>query len=123
MVGAVADGGTVMRPSLVKRTLSSGLQVLSVVPPSRLSSPLTSQQAQEVESMMESLTAVQDPSLGKTASVMAQVKDGSQPDRTDAIAAGFEPSDPNVAVAVMLENSNASQAASLMGSVLKEAEK
>lgn len=123
MVGAVADGGTIMRPSLVKRTLSSGLQVLSVVPPSRLSSPLTSQQAQEVESMMESLTAVQDPSLGKTASVMAQVKDGSQPDRTDAIAAGFEPSDPNVAVAVMLENSNASQAASLMGSVLKEAEK
>lgn len=123
MVGAVADAGALMEPQLVKSTLSSGLQVLSVVPSSRLSSPLTSQEAQEIESMMENLTSVQDPSLGKVASVMAQVKDNVQADRTDALAAGFSPSDPNVVVAVMLQNSTAVQAASLMGSVLKEAEK
>lgn len=123
MVGTVADAGALMEPQLVKSTLSSGLQVLSVVPSSRLSSPLTSQEAQEIESMMENLTSVQDPSLGKVASVMAQVKDNVQADRTDALAAGFSPSDPNVVVAVMLQNSTAVQAASLMGSVLKEAEK
>ncbi|MBR4400048.1 MAG: hypothetical protein IKT06_03955 [Aeriscardovia sp.] len=123
MVGAVADGGRIMKPELVKRTLSSSLQVLSSVFPTLLFSPLTSPQAAEIEAMMEKLTEVQDPSLGQVASVMAQVKDGSQPDRTNSLAAGFSASNPDTVVAVMLQNSTAPQAASLMGSLIKEAEK
>ena len=123
MVGAIADGGTVMKPELVKRTLSSSLEVLSSSIPSRLSSPLTSSQAGQIESMMENLTKVQDPSLGPLASVMAQVKDPSQADRSDGLAAGFSASNPDTVVAVMLQNATSSQAASLMDSVIKEAEK
>ena len=123
MVGAVADGGSVMKPELVKRTLSSGLQILSSSAPSKLSSPLTSSQAGDVKSMMEALTKVQDPSLGNVASVIAQVKDRAQADRTDSLAAGFSASNPGTVVAVMLQNSTAAQASSLLGSVIKEAGK
>ncbi|MBQ5500098.1 MAG: hypothetical protein IIT80_00870 [Aeriscardovia sp.] len=123
MVGAVADGGRIMKPELVKRTLSAGLQVISSPSPSRLSSPLTSSQAAEIQAMMENLTKVQDPSLGPVASVMAQVKDPSQADRSDSLAAGFSTSNPGTVVAVMLQNSTSAQAASIMGSVIKEAEK
>lgn len=123
MAAAVANGGSIMKPELVERTLSSGLQVLSSSVPARLSSPLTSSQAEDIEAMMENLAKIQNPSLENVACVMSQVKDKAQADRTDALSAGFSTLNPDTVVAVMLQNSTALQASSLMGSVIKEAAK
>jgi len=109
VAGGIANGGVVMKPHLVQRTLGPDLSTLSVTDPSELGRAVEPSVASELTRMMESVvssgtgTAAQIPGVtvaGKTGTAENQP---GQP--THAWFIAFAPAEhPRVAVAVIVEH-------------------
>lgn len=108
ITSAVANGGTMMQPTLVDRVRASDLSVISQNAPSVFSRPFSEQTAQTINQMMQAMIKEETPQLqiagisvaGKTGT--AQIGDGSS---NDAWITGFAPADnPKIVVSVMVHN-------------------
>lgn len=108
ITSAVANGGTMMQPTLVDRVRASDLSVISQTSPSVFSHPFSEQTAQSLNQMMQAMIKEETPQLqiagisvaGKTGT--AQIGDGSS---NDAWITGFAPADnPKIVVSVMVHD-------------------
>jgi peptidoglycan glycosyltransferase len=109
VVAGIANGGVVMRPNLIKQVETTQLKVIDESSPEKLSEAVTSDVASELTTMMEAVvtsgtgTRAQIPGVkvaGKTGT--AQNRPGAAP---HAWFISFAPADdPQVAVAVVVEN-------------------
>ena len=117
MVAAgVANGGSVMRPYLVKQTRGSGLEVIDVARPTELSRALSSDAAAQLTRMMIQVTEAPDGTGGaaRIPGIRVAAKSGTAEHGSDAGGAPLAPhawfisfapaDDPKVAVAVLVEN-------------------
>lgn len=124
---AVANGGTIMKPILVKSIVDPYGWPVKTAKPSVLSQPVSTETARKVEAMM---VDVVKSGTGKNASISgidvagktgtADVAEGKLP---HSWFVGFAPADdPQIAIAVILENVEAGggKAASVSRKVLKE---
>lgn len=127
---AVANGGKLMRPTLVDRVRSSDLSVISQTTPSVMSTPFTPQQAAELNQMMQAVVSKGYPFLEipgiKVAAKTGTAQIGSGPNmKQDAWITGFAPAnDPQIAVAVVVQDANnvgGYVAGPIMQAVMKEA--
>ena len=123
MVAAgVADGGTIMRPYVVREVQAPDLSTLSKTQPETYKTPISKDVAAQLTSMMELVvasgtgTAAQIPGVtvaGKTGT--AQHAEGAAP---HAWFIGFAPAqDPQVAVAVLVEDGGSSGSEATGGKV------
>jgi peptidoglycan glycosyltransferase len=109
IAAAVANGGKLMRPTLVDRVRSSDLSVISQTSPSEYSQPFSSDTAKSLTSMMESVITKEYPGLQISSSVKVAAKTGTAQTGTnttqDGWITGFAPaSNPKIAVAVVVHN-------------------
>jgi peptidoglycan glycosyltransferase len=109
IAAAVANGGKLMRPTLVDRVRSSDLSVISQTSPSEFSEPFSSDTADSLTSMMESVITKAHPNLQISSSVKVAAKTGTAQtgnnSTQDGWITGFAPSkDPKIAVAVVIHN-------------------
>jgi peptidoglycan glycosyltransferase len=117
MVAAgVANGGSVMRPYLVKQTRGSGLDVVDTAKPTELSRALSPDQASALTRMMVQVTE-SGQGTGRAARIpgmQVAAKSGTAEHGQDAAGNPLAPhawfisfapaDDPKVAVAVLVEN-------------------
>ena len=111
MAAAVANGGVIMQPYLVKQQLDTNGNVLSTTQPSQLYNPITADQASELKDMMVSVvnsgtgTSAQINGVqvaGKTGTAQRGVGQNSL-----AWFLAFAPADnPQIAVAVLVQDDN-----------------
>jgi penicillin-binding protein A len=116
VTAAIADNGTLMKPYLVDRYITPDLKVVSRTSPTKLSQPVSSDVAAQLNQMMQAVvtsgtgTAAQIPGVtvaGKTGT--AQHGNGLAP---HAWFVGFAPAEnPKVAVAVVVEDGGGELAA------------
>ena len=114
MVAAgVANGGSVMRPYLVKQTRGSGLDVIDTAKPTELSRALSPDHAAELTRMMVQVTESGNGTgrLARIDGVQVAAKSGTAENGVNNSLAphawfiSFAPADdPKVAVAVLVEN-------------------
>ena len=108
---AIANGGALMRPYLVQDIVDADLQVRSSTEPAQLGTPISSDIASQMTSLMEGVVS-QPYGSGTSMAIdgvsvaaktgTAEVGDGSG--RSNAWAVGFAPaSDPQIAFAVIVE--------------------
>jgi penicillin-binding protein A len=111
MAAAVANGGVIMQPYLIKQELDTKGNVLSTTAPQQMYDPITGAQASELKDMMVSVvnngtgTTAQIPGVqvaGKTGTAQRGVGQTAL-----AWFVSFAPaSDPKVAVAVLVQDDN-----------------
>ncbi|WEV75426.1 penicillin-binding protein 2 [Bifidobacterium sp. ESL0800] len=129
IASAVANGGTLMRPTLVDRVRSSDLSVISRTSPSVMSQPMSKDTAGKLTEMMKAVITKEDPNLAipgvsvaaKTGT--AQIGVGNQ--SNDGWIIGFAPADdPKIAVAVVVHNTDMAggdAAGPIMKALMREA--
>lgn len=129
MVSAVADQGTIMKPTLVNRIRSANLTLLSQTTPTVFAKPLTSAEATSLSSMMASLISTQAPNLelpnAKIAAVTGSSVNMSNTQNSNTWSVGFAPvNNPQIVVSVFLENTHGTAietAAPIMQQMMGEA--
>lgn len=129
IAAAVANKGTLMRPTIVDRVRASDLSVISQTDPSVMSQAFSSQTADKLTQMMEAVVAKDSPSLAingvKVAAKTGTAQIGSQNQSVDAWVMGFAPADnPKIAISVVVHNVNsygALAAGPIMKSLMQEA--
>lgn len=128
IAAAVANGGTLMRPTLVDRVRSSDLSVISQTSPSEMSEAFSSETADALTAMMEAVVTKSDPSLQlPNAKVAAKTGTAQTGDNStqDGWITGFAPADdPQIAVAVVIHNAKSyggATAGPIMRAIMAEA--
>lgn len=111
VTAAIANGGDLMKPYLVKTVRSPSLRVLEQAVPERLSQPISSQTAGYLRQMMVSTVTQGTATTVQIPGVTIGAKTGTAQSAADrppyAWFVAFAPeTDPQVAVAVVVESSN-----------------
>jgi penicillin-binding protein A len=118
VASAIANNGVLMKPYEVDKLVAPNLSTISQTSPSELSKPLTPQNAQKLQQMMETVvnegtgTNAQIPGIrvgGKTGTAQHGVNNEGKPYAWFVSYAMTDQGSP-VAVAVVVEDSNASRA-------------
>ncbi|MEE0940522.1 MAG: penicillin-binding protein 2 [Bifidobacteriaceae bacterium] len=106
MAATVANGGVMMKPSLVDRVRGADLSVISETKPQKMSSAFSEDTAQKLTSMMIGVMTKEYPELALSNGTKVAAKTGTaeRGDGTnDSWFTGFAPADnPKVAVTVLL---------------------
>ena len=127
VAAAVANGGKVMKPTLVDRVRGADLSVISETTPTVMSQAFSQNTANALKDMMASVVSQDAPSLQLSQGVAAktgtaQIGNG---ERIDGWTVGFAPADnPKIAVAVVVHNVRGfgvSTAGPVMKKVMQEA--
>ncbi|KAB8290121.1 peptidoglycan D,D-transpeptidase FtsI family protein [Bifidobacterium avesanii] len=127
VAAAVANGGKLMKPTLVDRVRGADLSVISETKPTVMSQAFSQNTANALKDMMSSVVSQDAPSLQLSQGVAAktgtaQIGNG---DRIDGWTIGFAPADnPKIAVAVVIHNVRGfgvSTAGPVMKRVMQEA--
>jgi penicillin-binding protein A len=114
VASAIADNGTLMKPYMVDKLRAPNLNVVQQNSPEKMSQPLSPQNAQKIQSMMESVvnsgtgTSAKIPNVtvgGKTGTAQHGVDNSGNPYAWFVSYAKVGDSSP-VAVAVVIEGSN-----------------
>ena len=108
-MGAIANGGKLMHPTLVDRVRANDLSVLSETKSSVMSTAFSSDTASKLTTMMKSVVTKDSPSLAPSGvSVAAKTgtaQIGVANNAIDGWVMGFAPADdPKIAVAVVVHN-------------------
>lgn len=112
MVSAVADHGTIMKPTLVDSVRSADLSLISQTTPTVFSKPMNASAAASLTAMMESLVSTQDAGLelssgAKVAAVIGSSVNTSDSQTNTDWSAGFAPaSNPSIVVCAFVENAH-----------------
>ncbi len=122
--GAIANGGTVMRPYLVDAVLTRELEVLPRTEPSELSQAVSAETARELTELLT--YTVSDGTAGEAAipGVAVAGKTGTAQSGQDGVPpyawfTSFAPAeDPQVAVAVMIQQAPGTQRGEIAGGAL-----
>ncbi|WEV58996.1 penicillin-binding protein 2 [Bifidobacterium sp. ESL0728] len=129
IASAIANGGTLMRPTLVDRVRSSDLTVISQTNSSVMSQPMSKDTANKLTEMMKAVITKENPQLAipgvsvaaKTGT--AQIGVGNQ--SNDGWIMGFAPADdPKIVVAVVVHNTDragSDAAGPIMKAIMREA--
>ena len=129
IAAAIANGGTLMRPTIVDRIRASDLSVLSQNSPAVFSEAFSQQTAKSLTAMMKSVvtkdaTDLQLPQGVAAKTGTAQIGDTAG-SNADAWVTGFAPADnPKIAVAVVVHNVTGfgvQYAGPIMRSIMQEA--
>ena len=131
IAAAVANGGTLMQPTLVDRVRSSDLSVISETTPSVYSQTFSADTSQALTEMMEGVTTKSYPDLQipgmQVAAKSGTAQIGAGNTSNDGWMIGFAPADkPKVAVAVVVHGISSygmEIAGPIMKSVMQEAAK
>lgn len=129
IAAAIANDGTLMRPTIVDRVRASDLSVLSETKASTMSEPFSADTANKLTQMMQAVVTKDSTSLAITnVSVAAKTgtaQIGADNSAIDAWVMGFAPADdPKIAVAVVVHNTTGygvTSAGPVFRSVLEEA--
>ncbi len=129
IASAIANNGTLMKPTLVDCVRSSDLSVISQTNPTVMSQAISAQTAAKLNSMMQSVVVKENSNLSlpnihvaaKTGTAQIGVKNQS----ANGWVIGFAPAeDPKIAIAVVVHNANTYgtyTAGPIMKQVMKEA--
>lgn len=129
IASAIANNGTLMKPTLVDCVRSSDLSVISQTSPTVMSQAISAQTAAKLNSMMQSVVVKENSNLSlpnihvaaKTGTAQIGVKNQS----ANGWVIGFAPAeDPKIAIAVVVHNANTYgtyTAGPIMKQVMKEA--
>ena len=129
IASAIANNGTLMKPTLVDCVRSSDLSVISQTSPTVMSQSISAQTAAKLNSMMQSVVVKENSNLSlpnihvaaKTGTAQIGVKNQS----ANGWVIGFAPAeDPKIAIAVVVHNANTYgtyTAGPIMKQVMKEA--
>ena len=128
IAAAIANDGTLMRPTIVDRVRASDLSVLSETKASTMSEPFSADTANKLTQMMQAVVTKDSTSLAIT-NVSVAAKTGTAQigngERIDGWTVGFAPADnPKIAVAVVVHNVRGfgvSTAGPVMKKVMQEA--
>lgn len=129
IAAAIANGGTLMQPTLVDRVRASDLSTISETSPTVMSQTMSSNTASALTGMMEDVVTKESPTLAidgvKVAAKTGTAQIGADNQSTDAWVMGFAPADnPQIAVAVVVHNVNTfgvTAAGPIMKQVMEEA--
>ncbi|MDF7665939.1 penicillin-binding transpeptidase domain-containing protein [Bifidobacterium sp. ESL0745] len=129
IAAAIANGGTLMRPTLVDRVRSSDLSVISQTNPSVMSQPMSKDTASKLTEMMKAVITKENPNLAipgvSVAAKTGTAQIGTNNQSIDAWIMGFAPADdPKIAVAVVVHNTDKAgslAAGPIMRAMMKEA--
>ncbi|MEE8737951.1 MAG: penicillin-binding protein 2 [Bifidobacterium sp.] len=129
IASAIANGGTLMQPTLVDRVRSSDLSVLSQTTPTVMSNAFSSGTASKLTQMMEAVVTKENPNLEisgvKVAAKTGTAQIGTNNQSIDGWVIGFAPADnPKIAVAVVVHNVDvygSFAAGPIMKSIMEEA--
>lgn len=123
IASAVANKGTLMRPTLVDRVRSSDLSVISQTSPSEYSQPFSETTAAGLTTMMESVISKTYPNLQlSNAQVAAKTGTAQTGDNStqDGWITGFAPADnPKIAISVVIHNAT-SYGGDTAGPIMKQ---
>ena len=129
IAAAIANNGTLMKPTLVDCVRSSDLSVLSQTKPTILNQVMSSDSATKLSAMMQAVVTKENPNLALP-NIHVAVKTGTAQIGTHNQAAngwviGFAPAeDPKIAIAVVVHNTStfgSYAAGPIMRQVMKEA--
>ena len=129
IAAAIANGGTLMRPTLVDRVRASDLTVLSETKASTMSEAFSSDTANKLTQMMQAVVTKDSPTLApdgvSVAAKTGTAQTGVGNTGIDGWVMGFAPADdPKIAVAVVVTNTygyGVEAAGPIFRSVLEEA--
>ena len=129
IAAAIANDGTLMRPTLVDRVRASDLSVLSTTKASVMSEPFSADTANQLTQMMQAVVTKDSPSLApdgvSVAAKTGTAQIGLDNSAIDAWVMGFAPADdPQIAVAVVVHNTTGygvTAAGPIFRSVIEEA--
>ncbi|MBB2955641.1 peptidoglycan glycosyltransferase [Bifidobacterium commune] len=129
IAGAIANGGTLMRPTLVDRVRSSDLTVISTTTPSPMSQPMSKDTANKLTEMMKAVITKENPNLAipgvSVAAKTGTAQIGVGNESVNGWIMGFAPAeDPQIAVAVVVHDANqfgTYTAGPVMKAMMKEA--
>ncbi len=124
IAATIANGGKMMKPTLVDRVRASDLSVISTRSNTTLSQAFSSDTASKLTSMMESVITKEYPSLQLTNSTVAAktgtAQTGTSNQTNNAWITGFAPSnDPKIAIAVVISGST-EHGGDVAGPIMKE---
>ncbi|MCH4209689.1 peptidoglycan D,D-transpeptidase FtsI family protein [Bifidobacterium sp.] len=111
IASAIANGGTLMRPSLVDRVRSSDLSLVSQNDPEVMSQAFSKDTANKLNQMMQAVVTKENPNLAisgiQVAAKTGTAQIGTNNTSIDAWVIGFAPADnPKIAVAVVVHNTD-----------------
>jgi penicillin-binding protein A len=129
IAAAVANGGVLMRPTLVDRVRSSDLSVISKTTPSMMSRPMSNGTADAMTQMMKAVIVKDNPDLSipgvSVAAKTGTAQIGVANSTMNGWMIGFAPADdPKIAVAVVVHNTDllgSMAAGPIMKAVFEEA--
>ena len=129
IAAAIANGGTLMQPTLVDRVRASDLSTISETKPVVMSQAMSSNTASALTGMMENVVSKESPTLAingvQVAAKTGTAQIGTDNQSIDAWVMGFAPADnPKIAVAVVIHNVNSfgvTAAGPVMKQVMEEA--
>lgn len=109
IASAVANGGTLMRPTLVDRVRASDLSVVSQTQPAVMSQAFSHDTADKLNAMMQGVVTKENTNLEidgiKVAAKTGTAQIGVANASIDGWVIGFAPADdPKIAVAVVVHN-------------------
>lgn len=109
IAASVANGGTLMQPTLVDRVRASDLSVISQTQPAVMAQPFSKDTASKLNSMMQGVVTKENTNLGfdgvKVAAKTGTAQIGVNNSSIDGWVIGFAPADdPKIAVAVVVHN-------------------
>jgi peptidoglycan glycosyltransferase len=111
IASAVANGGMLMRPTLVDRVRSSDLSVISQTDPAVMSQAFSKDTSDKLGQMMQTVVTKENPNLAipgvKVAAKTGTAQIGQNNSSIDGWVIGFAPADnPKIAVAVVVHNTD-----------------
>ena len=129
IAAAIANGGTLMKPTLVDCVRSSDLSVLSQTKPSVMNQVMSIDSAAKLTAMMQAVVTKENPNLSlpniHVAAKTGTAQIGLHNQAANGWVIGFAPAeDPKIAVAVVVHNTNTFgtySAGPIMREVMKEA--
>ena len=129
IAAAIANNGTLMKPTLVDCVRSSDLSVLSQTKPTIMNQAMSSDSAAKLSAMMQSVVIKENPNLAlpnmHVAAKTGTAQIGVNNQSANGWVIGFAPAeDPKIAIAVIVHNTNvlgSYAAGPIMRQVMKEA--
>lgn len=129
IAAAIANNGTLMKPTLVDCVRSSDLSVLSQTKPTIMNQAMSSDSAAKLSAMMQAVVIKENPNLAlpnmHVAAKTGTAQIGVNNQSANGWVIGFAPAeDPKIAIAVIVHNTNvlgSYAAGPIMRQVMKEA--